>query len=126
VLAFPSGYDTQIGPDGAHLSAGQRQRIGLARALFGNPFLVVLDEPNANLDAEGDTAVARAVRGIRHRGGIAIIIAHRPSAISQATHLLVMEGGRMVAYGPKRDVIAHLNGSAKANPALPIPVRAGA
>jgi PrtD family type I secretion system ABC transporter len=125
-LAFPNGYDTPIGPNGAHLSAGQRQRIGLARALFGNPFLVVLDEPNANLDAEGETAVARAVRGIRNRGGVAIIIAHRPSAISQATHLLVMEGGQMAAYGPKREVIAHLNGSVKTDPALPIPLRTGA
>ncbi len=112
-LAFPDGYDTQIGPNGAHLSAGQRQRIGLARALYGNPFLLVLDEPNANLDAEGELAVARAVRGIRRRGGIAIVIAHRPSAISQSSHLLVLERGEMSACGPKDEVLAQINGTSR-------------
>lgn len=112
-LAFPNGYDTQIGPNGAHLSAGQRQRIGIARALYGNPFLVVLDEPNANLDAEGEMAVARAVRGIRQRGGIAIVIAHRPGAISQSTHLLVLEHGEVTACGPKERVLAQIDGNSR-------------
>lgn len=105
VIAFPDGYNTVIGRGGFQLSAGQRQRIGLARALFGRPFLVVLDEPNSNLDADGETAVSEAVRGVRQRGGIVIVVAHRPSAIAAVDTLVVMRGGEVVAFGPRDEVL---------------------
>lgn len=106
ILRFEDGYQTRIGEGGSALSAGQRQRIGLARALYGNPFLVVLDEPNANLDAEGEAAVVRAIASVRQRGGIAIVIAHRPSAIGVVDQLLVMDGGRQRSFGPRDAVLS--------------------
>ncbi|BBI60884.1 hypothetical protein HSBAA_21900 [Vreelandella sulfidaeris] len=82
IVRLPNGYRTQLGSLGTSLSGGQRQRIGLARALFGNPFIVVLDEPNSNLDAEGEAALTAAIEGVRQRGGIAVVAAHRPSALA--------------------------------------------
>jgi ATP-binding cassette subfamily C protein len=105
VLAFPQGYDTRVGPGGAQLSAGQKQRLGLARALFGRPFLVVLDEPNSNLDAEGEAAVSAAIVDMRARGAIPIVIAHRPSAIAAVDLILAMKGGEAVAFGRKEEVL---------------------
>jgi len=105
VIAFPDGYNTRIGQGGIQLSAGQRQRVGLARALYGRPFLVVLDEPNSNLDVEGETAVSDAIKAVRARGGIAVIVAHRPSAIGAVDLLLVMRGGDVVAFGPRDEVL---------------------
>ena len=94
IVSLPDGYDTQIGEQGTALSAGQAQRIALARALYRDPFLVVLDEPNSNLDAEGDAALTQAILGVRARGGIVVVIAHRPSAIAGVDLLLAMKQGR--------------------------------
>lgn len=105
IVGLADGYDTRVGYEGECLSAGQRQRIGLARALFDAPFLVVLDEPNSNLDAEGDAALDRAIRGVIDRKGIAVIIAHRPSALAMVDHVLVLRDGRMAAFGPKEKVL---------------------
>jgi ATP-binding cassette subfamily C protein PrsD len=106
IVKLPEGYETQAGEQGAALSAGQAQRIALARALYRNPFLVVLDEPNSNLDAEGDEALSRAILGVRERGGIVVVVAHRPSAIVGVDYVLVMSGGRQQAFGPRDEVLA--------------------
>jgi PrtD family type I secretion system ABC transporter len=105
VLKMTDGYNTQISEGGAKLSAGQRQRIGLARALYGAPTLVVLDEPNSNLDAEGESALIQAMASVRERGGTVIVVAHRPSAISVLDQLMMIRDGQMVAFGPKDEVL---------------------
>jgi ATP-binding cassette subfamily C protein PrsD len=99
------GYQTEIGEQGAVLSGGQRQRIALARALYGNPFLVVLDEPNSNLDAEGEAALAQAIRGIKERGSIVVLIAHRPSALAAVDLVMALHQGRQHAFGPRDEVL---------------------
>lgn len=106
VLALPLGYDTPIGEQGSELSAGQQQRIALARALYRNPFLVVLDEPNSNLDVEGDEALTQAILGVRARGGIVVVVAHRPSALSGVDQVLALNSGRQQAFGSKDEVLA--------------------
>ncbi|MBY5420926.1 type I secretion system permease/ATPase [Rhizobium leguminosarum] len=106
IVQFPDGFDTKIGEHGSALSAGQRQRIALARALYGDPFLVVLDEPNSNLDADGEAALTKAISGVRSRGGIAMVIAHRPSALIAVDKVLVMGNGQMQAFGPKDEVLS--------------------
>lgn len=116
IAALPRGYDTQIGRYGSVLSAGQRQRIGLARALYGDPFLIVLDEPNSNLDGEGDLALTRAIEDAKARGAIVVVVAHRPSAIAALDKLLLMENGRQVKFGPKNDVLQAI-GVASTRPA---------
>jgi len=105
ILALPDGYQTNIGEGGSALSAGQRQRVALARALYGDPFLVVLDEPNSNLDADGEEALTNAIRNVRERGGIVVVVAHRPSAISAVDQILVLADGKQQAFGPKEQVI---------------------
>jgi ATP-binding cassette subfamily C protein len=105
ILSLPQGYETPIGERGAALSAGQRQRLGLARALYGDPFLVVLDEPNSNLDADGEQALIQALLSVRARGGIAVVVAHRPSVMAALDHALIMAGGEMKAFGPKDEVL---------------------
>jgi PrtD family type I secretion system ABC transporter len=105
ILSLPQGYETPIGERGAALSAGQRQRLGLARALYADPFLVVLDEPNSNLDADGEQALIEALLSVRARGGIAVVIAHRPSVMAALDQALIMAGGEMRAFGPKDEVL---------------------
>ncbi|RWC35163.1 MAG: type I secretion system permease/ATPase [Mesorhizobium sp.] len=105
VIHLPEGYETRIGEAGSALSAGQKQRVALARALYGDPFLVILDEPNSNLDAEGEAALTEAIQGVRARGGIAIVVAHRPSALASLDQVLVMANGRIQAFGPKNEIL---------------------
>jgi ATP-binding cassette, subfamily C, type I secretion system permease/ATPase len=106
IVNLPAGYEAELGERGTALSAGQQQRIALARALYDNPFLVVLDEPNSNLDAEGEEALTKAILGVRARGGIVIIVAHRPSALAAVDHVLAMVRGTQQAFGPKDQVVA--------------------
>lgn len=108
IVRMPLGYETPIGRDGSWLSAGQRQRIGLARALYGNPFLLVLDEPNSNLDQEGEVALEAAIEAARERGCIVVVVAHRPAILAQATHIILLRNGRMDGFGPRDEVLAPL------------------
>jgi PrtD family type I secretion system ABC transporter len=105
IVNLPAGYETELGEHGAALSAGQRQRIALARALYGEPFLVVLDEPNSNLDADGEEALTKAIFGVRARGGIVVVVAHRPSALAAVDHVLAMVRGTQQAFGPKDKLV---------------------
>lgn len=108
LTALPKGYDTVIGERGSRLSAGLCQRIGLARALYGTPFLLVLDEPNSNLDAEGDAALQDAIRSMRARKSIVIVVAHRPSAIEPVDQLLYVRDGKQMVFGKKTEVLAQV------------------
>ncbi len=112
IVGLPGGYDMQVGEQGSALSAGQRQRVALARALYGNPFLIVLDEPNSNLDAEGEAALTQAILASRARGAIVVVVAHRPSALAGVDLLLTLNKGQAQAFGPKDKVIAALRRNA--------------
>jgi ATP-binding cassette subfamily C protein len=105
ILNLPKGFEMRIGEAGAALSGGQRQRVALARALYKDPFMVVLDEPNASLDAEGDAALTQAIKGVRERGGIAIIVAHRPAALAGVDLVMTLANGQIQAFGPKDEVL---------------------
>ena len=126
IVNLRDGYETEVGEQGTALSAGQAQRIALARALYRDPFLVVLDEPNSNLDAEGDEALARAILGVRSRGGIVVVIAHRPSAIAGVDQVLMLREGRVHALGPKDDILSKvLQRPAAARPLKVVPEAGG-
>jgi ATP-binding cassette subfamily C protein len=105
ILSLPHGYETRVGTDARALSAGQQQRIALARALYGDPFLVVLDEPNSSLDLPGEAGLSKAIQEIRRRNGIAVVISHRPSVLHAVNLVLQLSGGRLQRFGPKNDTI---------------------
>lgn len=113
ILRLPEGYGTQVGINGAYLSGGQRQRIGLARALYGNPPLLILDEPNSNLDETGEIALDKALTGAKERGQTVLIVSHRPIAIRNCDLVLVMQGGQVSLYGPREPVLTALANAAK-------------
>lgn len=116
ITSFSNGYDSRVGMDGESLSAGQRQRIGLARALYGHPFFVLLDEPNSNLDADGEKALELAIASVRARKSIVIVISHRPNVLRKVSHILVLREGRMEAFGPAEDILARLQPKPKLPP----------
>jgi len=108
ILRLPDGYDTRIGPSIGRLSGGQIQRVGLARAMFGDPVLLVLDEPNSNLDNEGSEALNSAIRQMRDEGRSVLIMAHRPAAIQECNKLLMLESGMRRAFGPRDEVLREM------------------
>jgi ATP-binding cassette subfamily C protein len=108
IVKLPDGYDTRISQIGGRLSGGQIQRIGLARALFGNPVILILDEPNSNLDNDGTIALNTAIRSTKEAGGAVLIMAHRPAAIQECDLLLVLEDGMRRAFGPRDAVLREM------------------
>ncbi|HET7595108.1 MAG TPA: ATP-binding cassette domain-containing protein, partial [Stellaceae bacterium] len=125
IMRLPRGYNSEIGEAGLRLSGGQRQRIGLARAVFGRPRLVVLDEPNASLDHEGEEALHQAIARLKEAGTTVVMIAHRPSVLGLADKLLVLRNGSVEAYGSRAEVIAKLNapGMNRRNAAAAVPMQ---
>lgn len=109
ILLQPDGYDTVIGSDGVNLSGGQRQRVGLARALYGSPRLIILDEPNSNLDETGEQALAQAITQMKATGSTVFVITHRTNILSQVDRLMVMSGGGISLYGPRDQVMVEIN-----------------
>ena len=128
ILALPGGYDTVLGPGGQGLSGGQRQRIALARAVYGTPRLVVLDEPNASLDEEGEQALLACLQRLRQRGAAVVVATHRPRVLEAATRLLALKAGRVVACGPTAEVLGRVQADRPAPAAAPaaVGVRAAA
>ena len=124
IMRLPQGYDTPLGPEGAALSGGERQRVALARAVFGDPCLVLLDEPNANLDADGERALHGAIAGLKSRGTTVILVAHRPSVLKSVERILILQEGAARMIGPRDEVLARINqANAAPNPRSgPVPV----
>lgn len=125
IMRLPQGYDTPLGEQAARLSAGQRQRFALARALYGDPVVLVLDEPNSNLDAEGEAALDRAIRSALQRGAAVIVVAHRPSALAVLHKVLVLNEGKVAAYGPRDEILRKLAPPRAQAQAAPLAVASG-
>jgi ATP-binding cassette subfamily C exporter for protease/lipase len=121
ILRFPNGYDSRVGQGGSFLSGGQRQRIGLARALYGSPSLLVLDEPNANLDDEGESALLKSVELMKAQGKTVVLISHRPSVIKVADRLVILQDGKLVANGPRDGVLTALQQQRESAAAAALP-----
>ena len=119
IMGLPQQYDTPLGPEGVGLSGGQKQRLGLARALLGAPSLLVLDEPNANLDTAGENGLREAVRALKQNGSTIIVVTHRQAVLDVMDRLLFMTDGRIAAYGEPADVYAHIKAST-VQPAAPV------
>lgn len=115
ILRLPKGYDTPLGVAGSALSGGQRQRIGLARALYGDPALVVLDEPNSNLDDQGERALLDTIRELNAAGKTTVLITHRPTSLSVASKIMVLNEGSIKAFGPRDEILAAMQGKPNAN-----------
>ncbi|BBF81389.1 type I secretion system ATPase [Asticcacaulis excentricus] len=122
IKGFEQGFDTDLGPRGSRLSIGQRQRVGLARALYGDPFLILLDEPNSALDAEGEKALLTAVANARRRGAIVIMIAHRPKMLQVVNKVVVLANGQQKAFGPREEILRQV--MPESAPARPQPAGA--
>lgn len=108
IVHLPGGYEYQLGPGGGNLSAGQKQRVALARALYDDPFLIVLDEPNSNLDTDGEAALGVAIEGAKARGAIVIIVAHRPAVLTRVDYIMVMANGQIRDYGTRTEILSRL------------------
>ena len=108
ILRLPEAYETELGPGGAGLSAGQAQRISLARALFGAPKVVIMDEPNAHLDAAGEQELVGTIQRLKGRGATVIVVAHRTGVLSVVDKLLVVREGRVEAFGPRDEVVRNM------------------
>jgi len=113
VLRLPQGYDTQLGAGGRGLSPGQRQRIGLARALYDEPRFIVLDEPNSNLDSAGEAALSTALEGLRASGVTTVTITHRPNILTIVDKILLLRDGQVEAFGPREEIMPRLTRPAK-------------
>jgi ATP-binding cassette subfamily C protein/ATP-binding cassette subfamily C protein EexD len=109
ILRLPGGYETQIGDGGAVLSGGYRQRIGLARACYDNPSLVVLDEPSSNLDSDGDAALVRCIAELKKSGATVVLISHRPNTLGAVDKILLLRDGAVEMFGPRDEVIGRLS-----------------
>jgi len=120
ILRFPKGYDTSIGDAGNLLSGGQRQRIGLARAVYGDPALIVLDEPNANLDDAGEMALVKTVLELKEKGKTVFLITHRPGAIAVADRIVVLHDGQIKIDGTRDSVLAALRPPQREQPQPPV------
>ena len=120
IQRLPDGYETQIGESGLRLSGGQRQRIGLARAVYGDPRLVVLDEPNANLDQAGESALSTAIQDLKKRGVALIIVGHRPSTLAQADKIVLLREGRVELFGPRDVTLQKLRAAKSLGGVVPI------
>ncbi|TIN25791.1 MAG: ATP-binding cassette domain-containing protein, partial [Mesorhizobium sp.] len=122
ILRLPNGYQTEVGPHGARISRGQRQRIALARALFGDPALVVLDEPNTGLDGDGEIALFNVLRHLKEQGRTVILVSHQTNLLRTADHVVLLQDGCISMFGTRDEVLGALAGQTK-RIAVPVPVR---
>jgi ABC-type protease/lipase transport system fused ATPase/permease subunit len=116
IMQLADGYNTKVGVNGNNLSMGQQQRIGLARAFYGNPTYIFLDEPNSNLDSEGDASLMHAIQAASKNGSTILLVAHRTSVLSNCNKILVLKSGQQLAFGPKEEVLKKIAQENKLQP----------